>query len=440
MELLVRWGESFESFVGGIASAPTANTLMLFRFIIFLMTVLFIAGTGLQFGSLLLSVLFDLSDHFKRDDNHAGFAERLAGVAGGTIALPVIFGLLPLMTIALCYSRVYYGGTALLPAFFLAAAVFCAVAGILARLFCKTVPLRGVRYRSHIAYGIAALMLYLGMYHIYAAGAVLALTPEKWPFVTTSPHQTFLSWNTIFRFKELVVFAVLFAAVTLRIGYFAWPEGEMAKASEEERRFAGFVLGWWGFVFNLAYPAILLLYLINLPPGSIRREMFTVLVATLLLLHPLVMYSFATGRRCVAKRPVASFILVFLVLLLGVTNQTLAESRANVDRLSLLRLEAGEAEKERETVREAKAEEGKKIDGKEVFQRVCSACHKFDARLVGPPLAERIPKYKGKQEELEKFLANPVKKDPAYPPMPKPAVTPDERKAVAEYLLETLAK
>jgi cytochrome c len=73
--------------------------------------------------------------------------------------------------------------------------------------------------------------------------------------------------------------------------------------------------------------------------------------------------------------------------------------------------------------------------GKKVFDTVCSVCHKFDAKVVGPPLNEVVPKYKGDVKKLKAFIANPVKVNPAFPAMPKPAIQEDEADAVARYLL-----
>jgi cytochrome c len=73
--------------------------------------------------------------------------------------------------------------------------------------------------------------------------------------------------------------------------------------------------------------------------------------------------------------------------------------------------------------------------GKKVFDTVCSVCHRFDARIVGPPLNEVVPKYKGNVAKLKAFIGNPVKVNPAYPAMPKPAIKEDEVDAVARYLL-----
>ena len=78
--------------------------------------------------------------------------------------------------------------------------------------------------------------------------------------------------------------------------------------------------------------------------------------------------------------------------------------------------------------------------GKAVLDRVCGACHRVDTRHVGPPFKEVVPKYRGNAEGLKRFIRDPVKVDPAYPAMPKHALSEEEIDAVARYLLATVGK
>lgn len=78
--------------------------------------------------------------------------------------------------------------------------------------------------------------------------------------------------------------------------------------------------------------------------------------------------------------------------------------------------------------------------GQDIYQGICSACHKFDVKLVGPAYKNILPKYEGKMDDLVSFILNPVKIDPAFPPMPNPGLKPNEAKTVAEYIMSTYKK
>ena len=78
--------------------------------------------------------------------------------------------------------------------------------------------------------------------------------------------------------------------------------------------------------------------------------------------------------------------------------------------------------------------------GEEIYQIVCSTCHKFDEKLVGPPYNKVLTKYEGKMDQLIEFIKNPVKVDPAYPPMPNFALKTAEAKNIAEYIMAQHSK
>ena len=52
-----------------------------------------------------------------------------------------------------------------------------------------------------------------------------------------------------------------------------------------------------------------------------------------------------------------------------------------------------------------------------------------------PPAAEAFAQFQGRDQRVA-FIANPTKKDPAYPPMPNPGLTAVQIDAVAKYVLE----
>lgn len=76
------------------------------------------------------------------------------------------------------------------------------------------------------------------------------------------------------------------------------------------------------------------------------------------------------------------------------------------------------------------------INAEEIYTAKCSACHKFDEKLVGPPYNIVLKKYENNRDQLVKFILNPVKVDPAYPPMPAQGLIPPEAEAVADYILK----
>jgi cytochrome c len=72
--------------------------------------------------------------------------------------------------------------------------------------------------------------------------------------------------------------------------------------------------------------------------------------------------------------------------------------------------------------------------GEDIYNGKCAACHLYDQKKVGPPYNAVIPKYSGKKADMIAFVLNPVKVDPAYPPMPNQGLKPTEADSIVSYL------
>lgn len=75
--------------------------------------------------------------------------------------------------------------------------------------------------------------------------------------------------------------------------------------------------------------------------------------------------------------------------------------------------------------------------GKLTYFAVCSGCHAYSTRLVGPPINVIQALYKDNPNGIVNFIATPVHKREDYPEMPPQNYLSEEtRKAVAEYVLQ----
>lgn len=80
------------------------------------------------------------------------------------------------------------------------------------------------------------------------------------------------------------------------------------------------------------------------------------------------------------------------------------------------------------------------VSGEDIYNGRCSACHRFDIKLVGPPYNQTLPNFVGKMDSLEDFIMNPRQVVPGYPPMPSQGLKPAEAKAIAEYIMGVYLK
>lgn len=74
--------------------------------------------------------------------------------------------------------------------------------------------------------------------------------------------------------------------------------------------------------------------------------------------------------------------------------------------------------------------------GKIAYLGVCSGCHAYTGRIIGPPVQMIQALYMDDAQGLADYIADPIKKRPDYPEMPKQNYLDEAtRLAVAEYML-----
>lgn len=79
--------------------------------------------------------------------------------------------------------------------------------------------------------------------------------------------------------------------------------------------------------------------------------------------------------------------------------------------------------------------------GRLTYLAVCTGCHAFSRRIVGPPMVVIKALYKGREQAMADWIAAPTHKRPDYPEMPpQNYISPEVRLEVARYILQDLEK
>ncbi|HXV20249.1 MAG TPA: cytochrome c, partial [Desulfuromonadales bacterium] len=287
-----------------------------------------------------------------------------------------------------------------------------------------------------LASGLGAAGVLLGLLSCFllCCGAGLLVLPEKWPFLAADPR-LLLSWVGTARYLEFTCLSLVATGILILLPVRSPVAGDGKTA--EYIRFRRRIGAGLALVFLLGWPCALLLGLVNLPTIALSGAVLAVSGAALAMAAGLALQLLGVLERPEGRsgRPILLlFLILFVLWLLG--DHLARESALSEESLP------GLAAVVVSPMAPAAGEVGEKEDaaeGKAVFERVCTTCHRFDEKLVGPPLVSVVPKYRGQTEELKTFIRNPVKKDPAYPAMPKLQLSEAEIDAVARYLLERVA-
>ena len=267
---------------------------------------------------------------------------------------------------------------------------------------------------------------------LYAAAISVASNPATWD--NDSVFSLFLSLDVWLKVIELLLVSMGMTGIGLLFFSFVW---ESRKEHTEE--YATFVrrLGTrLGVVGLLMLPVFVLFNVAAVSDAALSGTIYSITstVVILFFLAAHFIYGYHKSPQPVALTVgVALFLLATLLL---VATDTVALGTATSKNAALL---ASNHDKAMEELKINMGVASVTFTGEDIYTARCFACHLFDQKKVGPPYFKTIPKYEGKKAELVAFILNPIKVDPAYPPMPNQGLRPAEADSIASYIIRKVA-
>lgn len=393
---------------------------------------------GIVIGGAALSLLLNVSGRAHGDPRALRLSRDLMEAVMIRPGVVFLAGLLPLPFVALA-QRLFAPSAPLswgawVPAF---AALLsgCALLSVYRRAILRSTDLR----RGERLAGTAGLLALL-------AGSCLLIVllgtlsdPSKMPLVRRNLVY-FLSWNSV---VDILLFLALSSGLTGGVILLAIDRPRKAKGEPDPayREYVRSVGAPFARAVTLVVPVLVLLNLISIPSTALSARVFAA-AAAILLLAPAVflLLSPPAGNRPERRgAPVTIlYVLMFFAMVAGWRAE--AGSASLGHSLPFLVPEAAVPVSEGRIAAIRAPTEATLKSGKEVFETICTPCHRFDTELIGPPLDEVVPRYRGDVERLKDFVRYPVKVNAGYPSMPRVGVTERQLDAVAHYLLNRLEK
>ncbi len=273
-------------------------------------------------------------------------------------------------------------------------------------------------------------LLLIGVY-ITISSIQLAIEKVYWGMPEQISAVSF-STPTIVDFFLFLVFALAISPVVLLAVYFR--PNSTKKANEEHKQYIKNFALKSALIFSVILPVYMLLGVVSLPEYSLNNVSFFVTLVALLLMIFAASYIYVMRRDNNGEYAPLTLFLFLLIFALVIFKDHYAMGTTTKEHAKLL------AAKYEEYQAEVKKELGiaveEKIDGEQIYNTICSACHSFDKRIVGPPYNETLVKYEGKMDDLVDFILNPRKVNPDYPAMPNQGLKPNQAKAVAEFIMK----
>lgn len=410
---------------------------------------------ALVVGSMVTSVVLDRRAMKKTDAHLGSLARRLAGIALPDRSTFLFLAVLPAVAVVFLFVQMFQGTPAASAGFAALGAIFLIAGGIAGFAYKLTFTIddvitlarsgRSTQEEPSGADQVAAFVTSTRISHrraanwsavllivstLFISGAsTIGFNPGLWRSVD-GLAAFLLSGRIWVDMIAVVASAAGMTGTVLLFSRFVWHAAAVPAGEDALLRRYGIALAAVGI---LAMPLAFLPGAMLTPAASLSGWTYVLLGVSfaLLALSMTFLYAFVqSGRRIFVSLCTA---MIVIALVLTVTRNQVALHTATRDHAAIL---AAISDRQTADLRSSLGIKGKQLTGEDIFNAKCSACHMFDAKKVGPPYKEVLPKYSGRKNALVAFVLNPMKVDPAYPSMPAQGLKPAEADSIATYLLD----
>ncbi len=416
---------------------PTEHYLDLLQLITVLTYSIHLPYIGMVIGGVGAAMWFTLADSDHPNPRYERFAGDLLNVFLGSRVAILVLGILPIFVISLTYLQWFVGADAT-PLRYIPWMLVPVVLGFAAlSMYRRSFESRRNNIRAHLGLGSIGISLLLAAYFILMAILCRLQDPEKW-FRVVNLGNMLLNWNAIWKFLFFTHASFALSGAAILFFFYKWPGTRVDAEGAYDGLVRNFGAGM-AFAFSLAVPVFYTFYIFTTADVAFDNTVYLMAVTVVFLVLVGALMLFSNIRARATRFASAAFVVLLVAFVLVSVVDQRAMSNANAEHKTGLVLEAKRLENERQAELEALAAGTHGAGrGEEIFTTQCMACHRFDTRLVGPPLQEVLPKYKDDFETLKAYVKNPSKKNPEYPPMPSLGLSDTDVEAVATYVLEQL--
>lgn len=419
-----------------LISQPRADHLIVAKYIVIVLSLFFFPYIAILFGSLLYALGLNIKGRADHNPLEIRLSSDIVTTVGGGLGRGFFLGILPLMVIGVAFAQILYDSDFKVVLHF-GTILVLATLGIIFSFFARNYALEidAKEKLFRITATLAILFLFLTIYG-FVATTSLMYYPGKWAAVKTGlPH--LFSAIVFVRLLWALTFSLGLTAVALLFFFFIWGEG-LDFDSEDYKRFTRYFVAGNAFLFTLLQPLFVVWDLYIFPEIGKTAAVYNLSAGFVLVLMLCGIFLYQVIIKQNERLGRAVFPLYIVGALLFFLSDHAGRETAYQEHTNYLLTQAEQLKQQQALEVAPTAEEtvSKMELGKQIYNIRCAACHAFDRKVVGPPHFEVLPKYVDKKEDLVKFILNPVRVNPEYPPMPSLGLQPHEAEAVTEYLME----
>ncbi len=422
-------------FLNNLFLPPSATHLQLVKYMILLVYFIHIPFISLLFGGLFYSLYFRVLTVIEKKDFYLDVSRDFADILIFRKSAGIFLGVLPLIILTLIEGQVFYDAPIQIVSFMIYTTILAAVGISLAYFYQSTFRTSGAGFLLQLFSGGFALIFLIIAYYIFWAASALVLDPGRW-FIITQVWELLFSWNAVARFLHFITASFAVTGAALLFFFFNWRESRQ-EADPEYASYMRKVGGGIALAFTLLQPIFIFWNLATIPSVALSAPVYALSILVLILMFFISMTLYLLLRDHRVKLGTNAFMLFIFTFLVMIVNDHVARESATQNQTQVLVTRAEEVQSKLKAEREAQMTSAEQPDvqlGEKIYNEQCSTCHQFDKRVVGPAYNSVLPQYSDKREELVKFVRNPYKINPDYPPMPNLGLTDHQAQSVIAYL------
>jgi hypothetical protein len=313
-------------FLIGWISPPRADHVLIAKYIIVIISIIFIAYIGVLFGTTLFSLGFSARGKSENNPLFSRFSRDLVDTLYGNVGAVIILGVLPVITLAISFAHLLYGTPIKLGQYFSFLLIFTVFGLIAATLYKNSFKKRDSATLLHYGLGAVTLILLAHVLFSFASTMSIILFPEEWP-LNQEVIPVLFDWNVIARVSFLSTSSLALTAGAIIFFFFNWMGGKEnldKDYAEYVRKFgSGVALG-----FAIVQGPFFLWALGTLPYSAKSYSLYWSALGALFLLFIISYLLYASLRDASVRYGSWVFILFIVSLVVLFLKDTIARENA----------------------------------------------------------------------------------------------------------------
>jgi cytochrome c len=441
-------------FLDKLVIPQSSEHIQLLHYLLMLILFLFIPFMSAVFGSTILSLYYKAKGFKESNNDYLRFSKDVIETLTINKSIGLILGIVPIITTMLIYTQLLQGTNSNVSTYLIFSTFFMSIGLILIYTYRYSMTFMRIydaiksfkpeddsvareisRFRkANIGlsgksgrYGLA--FIFIGMW-LFISSVTVAAYPEMWGKYNII--YLMFSWEVLAHLFSFLSSATALTGAAIFFAFFYWEGGKHL----EEGFYSDFVKKTAtrvAFTGALLMPLFMMIDIFAFPSSSLSGAIF--FFATIALILLFIAYHFLYSmikNKDLKYSGTVFYMILFTLLALIIKDQLVLQNSTEVQTAVMnVNFEKMMAELTGE------GNAAKAISGEQIYKNICSSCHSFDHKVVGPPYEETLPKYEGHIDRLIAFIRNPVQNNPGYPPMPNPGLTPVEADSIAHYIMRT---